>query len=157
VNRFTAADVLAARDRSEIAVLGARVTIVVRADETGGVVGAVDYRMPAHYTGPPAHIHPDFDEIFMVREGSLTFRVGDERRVAGPDDTAIVPGSVAHTFANQAATPARVTIIMTPGGFESYFEEIAPLIVDGKPDVEAISKLSERYGVITVGPPLGAT
>jgi len=157
VNRFTTAYVLAGADRPEVAVLGALVTIVVRAEETGGVIGAVDYRMPPHYVGPPAHIHPDFDEIFLMREGSLTFRVGDERRVAAPGDTAVVPGNVPHTFANQAAEPARVTILVMPGGFESYFEELPPLIVDGKPNLEAIGKLSESYGVTTVGPPLSQT
>jgi hypothetical protein len=110
--------------------------------------------MPPHYAGPPAHVHPDFDEIFMVEEGSLTFRVGDERRNAGAGDTVVVPGDVAHTFANPAAEPARFKIIFAPGGFESYFEEIPPLIVDGKPDIEAIGKLSESYGVTTVGPPI---
>jgi hypothetical protein len=115
----------------------------------------IDYRMPPRYAGPPADIHPDFDEIFMVRERSLTFRVRDERRGAGPGDTVVVPGSVAHIFANLAAEPARFTIIITPGGFESYFEEITPLIFDGKPDIEAIGRLAESYGVVTVGPPLG--
>jgi mannose-6-phosphate isomerase-like protein (cupin superfamily) len=142
VNRFTSAGVLAAGDRPVIAVLGARVTIAVRSGETGGAIGVIDYRMPPRYAGPPAHIHPDFDEIFMVQEGSLTFRVGDERRGAGPGDTVVVPRSVAHTFANLAAEPPRFTIIITPGGFESYFEEITPLIVDGKPDSEAIGRLS---------------
>jgi mannose-6-phosphate isomerase-like protein (cupin superfamily) len=155
VNRFTTADVLAAGDRPVIAVLGTRVTIVARSGETGGALGVVDYRMPAHCAGPPAHIHPDFDEVFMVHEGSLTFRVGDERRVAGPGDPIVVPGSVPHTFANLAADAARFTIICAPGGFESYFERVPMLIVDGKPDIEAIGKLSETYGVTTVGPPLG--
>jgi hypothetical protein len=134
--------------------MGARVTIVARNGETGGALGVVGYRMPPHYAGPPAHIHADFDEVFMVHEGSLTFP--SAMSGAGPGDTVVVPGSVPHTFANLAADAAWFTIIFAPGGFESYFDRVPMLIVDGKPDIEAIGKLSDSYGVTTVGPPLGA-
>ena len=45
-------------------------------------------------------------------------------------------------------------IVITPGGFESYFREVATLVANGPPDREAIQKLSEQYGVTVVGPPL---
>jgi quercetin dioxygenase-like cupin family protein len=155
MHRFTAAAVLAAAQRS-VAVLGeARATILADAKETGGAAGMVDYRMPPGYIGPPAHVHPTFDEIFFVAEGALTFRVGDDQPTADTGDTVVVPGAVPHTFANFASAAARVMIVLTPGGFESYFLELARLFASGAPDREAIQKLSEQYGVTTVGPPLG--
>jgi mannose-6-phosphate isomerase-like protein (cupin superfamily) len=155
MHRFTTAALLAAARRTEVVLGEARVTILAGADETSGVAGMVDYRMPPGYIGPPAHVHPTFDEIFFLREGTLTFRLGDDQATAESGDTVVVPGAVPHTFANLSGASARVMIMIAPGGFESYFQEVAPLVAGGPPDREAIQKLSEQYGVTTVGPPLG--
>ena len=153
--RFTTAALLAAAQRTVVVLGEARVTILARADETGGAAGMVDYRMPPGYIGPPAHVHPTFDEIFFIPDGTLTFRLEDDQRIAGSGDTVVVPGAVPHTFANLSGASARVMIIFAPGGFESYFQEVVPLVAGGVPDRKAIQRLSERYGVTTVGPPLG--
>jgi len=155
MHRFTAAALLAAAQRTVVVLGEARATILAGADETGGAVGMVDYRMPPGYKGPPAHIHPTFDEIFFIAEGALTFRLGDDQPTANTGDTVVVPGAVPHTFANFGGAAARVMIVLAPGGFESYFQELANLFAGGAPDREAIQKLSEQYGVTTVGPPLG--
>ena len=39
--------------------------------------------VPPH-GGPPPHIHRNEDETFYVLDGTPTFRLGDERIVAGP-------------------------------------------------------------------------
>jgi quercetin dioxygenase-like cupin family protein len=155
MHRFTTAALLAAAQHTVVVFGDARVTILAGAEETGGVAGMVDYRMPPGYMGPPAHVHPTFDEIFFILEGALTFRLGDDQRIAETGDTAVVPGSVPHTFANLSGAAARVVMVFAPGGFESYFLEAAALLAGGTPDRKAIQKLTERYGVTTVGPPLG--
>ena len=132
----------------------ARVKILAGAAETGGAVALLDYRMPGHSQGPPAHVHPGFDEIFCVIEGTLTVRHGEEIQTAESGGTLVVPGSVPHTFANLAAAPARVIEAITPAGFESYFREAAVLLANGAPGHDAIRELAERYGVENVGPPL---
>jgi quercetin dioxygenase-like cupin family protein len=154
MHRFTTAALLAAGQRTVVVSGEAQVTILAGAEETGGAVGMVDYQMPPGYIGPPAHVHPTFDEIFFIAEGGLTFRLGDDQPIAETGDTLVVPGAVPHTFANLSGAAARVMILFAPGGFESYFQEAASLLV-GAPDREAIQKLSEQYGVTTVGPPLG--
>jgi mannose-6-phosphate isomerase-like protein (cupin superfamily) len=154
MNRVQTAAVIAATPDREIALGDARVTILAGASETGGACAVLDYRMPAHYAGPPAHVHLEFDEIFSVIEGRLTIRIADELHEAGPGDTIVVPGSVPHTFANRTTEGARVVIVLTPGGFESYFSEVAPLLAGGSPDLQAVGALAERYGVTTVGPGL---
>jgi quercetin dioxygenase-like cupin family protein len=147
--------VLAATPEREIALGGARVRILAGAADTGGACAVLDYRMPAGYAGPPAHVHPGFDEIFSVVAGELTVRLDDDVVLARPGDTVVVPGTTAHTFANLTSDEARVLMVFTPGGFESYFEELAALLADQPPDGDAIGKLAERHGVRTVGPPLG--
>jgi mannose-6-phosphate isomerase-like protein (cupin superfamily) len=136
-------------------VLGdARVKILAGAAQTGGAVALLEYRMPGHYHGPPAHVHPGFGEIFWVIEGALTVRFGEEVQTAGTGGTLVVPGAVPHTFANLAAAPAQVMLAITPGGFESYFDEVASLLAGGPPDPDALRELAGRYGVENVGPPL---
>ena len=38
-----------------------------------------------------------------------------------------VPGGVTHTFANRQDEPATMLVIMTPAGFEGYFQDMSAL------------------------------
>ena len=154
MDRCPAPVFVAAGGHHEVAVGDARVKVLAGAAETGGSVALLDYRMPGHYQGPPAHVHPGFDEIFCVIEGTLTVRHGDEVKAAESGGTLVVPGPVPHTFANLAAAPARVMLAIMPAGFESYFDQIAALLASGPPDPDAMKALAARYGVENVGPPL---
>jgi quercetin dioxygenase-like cupin family protein len=42
-----------------------------------------------------AHSHPHEQLVWIVR-GKMDFRIGDERRVMGPGDVAVIPGGVEH-------------------------------------------------------------
>lgn len=42
-----------------------------------------------------AHRHPH-EQIFWMLKGRMEFRLGDERRVCGPGDVAVIPGGVEH-------------------------------------------------------------
>jgi mannose-6-phosphate isomerase-like protein (cupin superfamily) len=84
-----------------------------------------DYTAPAGFPGPPLHVHPLFDETFLVLEGQLTVRVGDDVTHLAPGGTAFVPGAVPHTFANTGPEPVRFLLVCSPGGFEDYFRAVA--------------------------------
>jgi quercetin dioxygenase-like cupin family protein len=49
--------------------------------------------------GPSLHRHP-YEEIFVVHEGSGTFRVGDAEVEAGAGDVVVVPARTPHGFVN---------------------------------------------------------
>jgi quercetin dioxygenase-like cupin family protein len=42
-----------------------------------------------------AHSHPH-EQIFWMLKGKMEFRLGDERKVCGPGDVAVIPGGVEH-------------------------------------------------------------
>jgi quercetin dioxygenase-like cupin family protein len=42
-----------------------------------------------------AHSHPH-EQIFWMLKGKMEFRLGDERKVCGPGDMAVIPGGVEH-------------------------------------------------------------
>lgn len=96
--------------------------------------------------GPPMHIHDREDETFIVREGHVTFYVGDQQIDAPAGTVAMLPRGVPHTFALHGET-ARLTVICTPGGFEGMFDAI-PLPVD----MAVAEAAFARFGIRAVGP-----
>ena len=60
----------------------------------------------------------------------------------------VKPRRVFHAFWNAGNVPVRFLEIITPGGFERYFDELVQLVSrDGPPDMEAIVALAARYGL----------
>jgi mannose-6-phosphate isomerase-like protein (cupin superfamily) len=84
-----------------------------------------DYSAPPHFAGPPLHVHPGFDETFLVLEGRVEVTVRDQQVELTAGGAAFVSGAVPHTFSNLGADRTRFLLICTPGGFEDYFRGIA--------------------------------
>jgi quercetin dioxygenase-like cupin family protein len=97
-------------------------TWLVTGEESGGAYFSMLAIVPPQ-GGPPPHTHRDEDETFYVLEGSPTFRLGDERTVAGPGDFVNVPKGVLHNFRNLSDAPMRMIVTFTPAGIEKFFEE----------------------------------
>ena len=131
-------------------ILGGSITVRLHSEETEGQLGLIEQIVPGGYPGPPTHVHPDFDETFYVIEGTLGFRIGDRAHEAGPGTIAFVPRGTPHTFANASAKPARSLVLVTPGGFERYFEELIALIArtGGIPPEEELRDLGIAFGSI---------
>ena len=119
-----------------IEVLGNRLVIKAAAPR----VTLVDYTAPPGFAGPPLHVHTGFDEVFVVLEGTLTTRVGDETHEVGPGGTVFVAGDTPHTFTNATGDPLRVLVICAPGGFEDYFRGLAA------GDEDAAARAAARAG-----------
>jgi mannose-6-phosphate isomerase-like protein (cupin superfamily) len=73
-------------------------------------------------TGPGAHSHDAQDEVFVVTQGTMWFRIGDEW-VEAPTGTFLrIPAGVRHDFENRGAAPATAFNVFVPGGhFEAGF------------------------------------
>jgi mannose-6-phosphate isomerase-like protein (cupin superfamily) len=96
-------------------------SVLLRSEETGGRLAAIEITVAAWWGGPPLH-HHDFDEAFYVLAGELTFQVGDAFATAGPGALAFAPRGVHHTLANLSGAEARYLLVCTPGGFERRFD-----------------------------------
>ena len=97
--------------------------VVIKAATDGQLV--CEYTAPPHFAGPPLHIHPGFDETFVMLDGTLEVRVGDEIAQLVPGASAFISGEEPHTFANPSSQPGRFLVVCTPGGFEQYFRALA--------------------------------
>jgi mannose-6-phosphate isomerase-like protein (cupin superfamily) len=97
-------------------------TFLVTGEESAGAYFSMLAVVPP-LGGPPPHIHLNEDETFYVLDGTPSFRLGDERFVAGPGDFVNVPKGVVHNFRNFSDEPMRMILTFTPAGIEKFFEE----------------------------------
>jgi uncharacterized cupin superfamily protein len=100
-----------------------------------------------------SHRHSRIEEQFYVIDGEMELRAGDELVVGTPGTFVSVPPGTAHAFANRTQSPARMLLVCTPPGHESYFVELAAILArDGKPDPDEIAALRARFDTTQVSP-----
>ena len=84
--------------------------------------------------GAPLHAHADVDEIFIVIEGTLDFRLGDERYKVEANHTIAIPAGVPHAFVAVGPRPVRMYTFMPRNRAiaeaTTYFEGAAPAGAD---------------------------
>ena len=127
--------------------LGAR--LMVDAETARGGFALVEHPIAPRALAAPLHRHANEDEYSYVLEGRVGVQLGDETLEAGPGDLVLKPRGQWHAFWNPGDEPARVLEIISPAGFERYFEEIAPLLPPNRaePDVAALAQVRARYGL----------
>lgn len=88
--------------------------------QPGGVVAA-------------AHVHPQQEERFQVLKGTVGFRLGRKRIVAGPGRRITVPAGTPHKFWNEGVDEAHFVCEVRPAlQFEQLIETMFGLAADGK-------------------------
>jgi quercetin dioxygenase-like cupin family protein len=136
-----------------------RMTIKATAETTNRAFGLVESWMAPGFS-PPLHVHRREDESFYVLEGELTMRCGERTFRAAAGAFVFLPRDVPHTFVVEGDTPARMLTLLTPGGGEGVFidggrrPEHDGLPPATAPDIEALKRVSARYEVEIVGPPM---
>ena len=94
-------------------------------------------------------MHEHEDEYSYVTQGRVGVQLGDEALIAGPGELVFKPRGQWHAFWNAGDEPARLLETISPGGFERYFEEIAPLLPPQQPapDIDGLMAAQARYGL----------
>lgn len=107
---------------------------------------------------PPAHVHRDEDEAFLVLAGSIEVTVGDATVAVGPGGFAFGPRGVPHTYAVTSEL-AHLLVISSPSGAERFFRavgqaaETLALPEPAEPDVAAVVATAARHGITILPPP----
>lgn len=135
--------------------LGVHYKTILTTDATNGAMSITDSVSPPG-SGPPRHIHHDADETFIMLTGDSEFWLDGERFARGPGQTAFVPRGTEHTFRVVSDVPARHLVILTPGGFEGFFAEMAAGQFRIPQDMPEITEIASRYQLTFTGPPLSA-
>ncbi|WP_346619839.1 cupin domain-containing protein [Blastococcus montanus] len=72
--------------------LGELMTVLATAEQTGGAFSVLEERLPRG-AEPPPHVHHREDESFLVLDGELTVRVGDDVFHARPAPSCSAPAT----------------------------------------------------------------
>src|SRR6476660_2988219 len=114
-------------------------------EETGGGFSLVEHPMPPRRLAAPVHKHSREDEYSFVLEGRMGALLGDDVVYAEVGDLAFKPRDQWHTFWNAGDTPCRILEIISPGGFELYFDELGALLQSPDFSPEQVGELAARY------------
>jgi quercetin dioxygenase-like cupin family protein len=118
------------------------VTVRVRSEHTNQVMAVLEETLvPRAFVTP--HVHQN-DVWVYVLSGELGVLVGDAVATAHAGDWALKPRNVQHAMWNAGPEPARIVEVLTPGGAERWFEEIAAL-ADG--DRAGFDAACRRHGI----------
>jgi mannose-6-phosphate isomerase-like protein (cupin superfamily) len=121
------------------------VRFMIDGDESGGGFSLVEHPMSARALAAPLQRHAREDEYSYVLEGRMGALLGDEELVAGPGDLVFKLRNQWHTFWNAGDEPARILEIISPAGFEQYFDQLVELGGSTQPDPQVLAELSARY------------
>ena len=103
--------------------LGTLDSLLATSSDTNGVYSVILRFAPKGFS-PPPHTHEREDTGFLILDGRVTLRVGDEEEVVGPNDYRFAPRAIPHWFRVESET-ARFLEILSPGGFESFHQALS--------------------------------
>src|ERR1700745_719640 len=123
------------------------VRFLIDGSEAGERFSLVEHPMSPRALAAPLHRHTREDEYSFVLEGRMGALLGDDAVEAGPGDLVFKPRDQWHTFWNAGDEVCRILEIISPAGFERFFQELSDLggVLAADPDV--VAQLSERYGL----------
>jgi quercetin dioxygenase-like cupin family protein len=167
---LTAAKTLGPRDGKAGFLGSIGVRFMIDGDESGGGFSLVEHPMSPRALAAPLHRHRREDEYSYVLEGRVGALLGDDVVEGGPGDLIFKPRDQWHTFWNASDEPARILEIISPAGFERFFEELVDLggVTQANPDEigalcgryqlemapDSIPELVQRFGLRFPGEPI---
>jgi quercetin dioxygenase-like cupin family protein len=127
--------------------MGTTYRVITSLQDGGGVISVADSTSPAGF-GPPRHMHSGEDEALVVLSGALEWWLEGE--------TVFIPRGAEHAWRVIGDAPCRHLVVVTPGGLEGFFVEMAEKGYRIPEDMEAVSESAARHHMTFTGPPLGA-
>lgn len=121
--------------------------ILAGAESTDGSFSICEATEPPG-SAAPLHVHHAEAEAFYVLEGEIELTCGEETLSAGAGDFVYAPKGVPHKYAVIGHQPARVLLLFSRSGFESFFLEGGTPIEEppaGPPDPEEFQRLVRKY------------
>ena len=122
-------------------VSGEKITFIQTSADTDGELLEIELELAADGAVPGAHIHPEQEERFEVIEGTMSFRLGLKKIVAGPGDVVTVPAGARHKFSNGGDEPVEVRVEVRPAlKMEDLLCNTVALATEGKTNRKGMPK-----------------
>ena len=137
-------------DEGRLAQLGSiGVRFIVDSVDSGGAFSLVEHPIPPRKLAAPLHRHHREDEYTVVLSGEIGVLLGDDVVFGAPGDVIFKPRGQWHTFWNAGSDPALVLEIISPAGFEVYFQQFSDLLdAEGSPpDPVKAGEIADRFGL----------
>ena len=126
---------------------GLGVTFKVPGADSNGGFALVEHPLKPRALAAPLHRHSREDEYSFVLRGRIGALLGGRVVYGQPGDLIYKPRSEWHTFWNAGDDDASLLEIISPAGFERYFEELITLFPAGRPEPAKIGPIAARYGL----------
>jgi mannose-6-phosphate isomerase-like protein (cupin superfamily) len=120
---------------------------MIDGEDAHGRFSVVEHPMSPRALAAPLHRHTREDEYSYVLEGRVGALLGDDALVASPGDLIVKPRNQWHTFWNAGDEPARILEIISPAGFERFFDELVDLGGVTRAEPQILAGLCARYGL----------
>src|SRR5215475_7255397 len=123
------------------------VRFMIDGSESDERFSLVEHPMSPRALAAPLHLHTREDEYSYVLQGRMGALLGDDVVEAGPGDLVFKPRNQWHTFWNAGDEPCRILEIISPAGFELFFQQLVDMGGVTQADPEALARLNESYGL----------
>ncbi len=143
--KATGAKVVGPRDGKAGFLGSIGVRFMIDGEESGGGFSLVEHPMSARALAAPLHKHTLEDEYSYILTGRVGALLGDHVLEGGPGDLIFKPRNQWHTFWNAGDEPARILEIISPAGFEKFFEELSDMSGVTQAPPEKMMDLMGRY------------
>jgi mannose-6-phosphate isomerase-like protein (cupin superfamily) len=142
--------VIGPRDGKFVDLRSVGVRFMIWGAESGGGFSLVEHPIPPRTLVAPLHLHEREDEYSYVLEGRMGAQLGDDVVYAEAGDLVFKPRNQWHTFWNAGDTPCRLLEIISPAGFEHFFNELGEQMAAAQAvsvaSVPDVAGLAARYG-----------
>lgn len=135
---------------------------LVTPSESAGLDVAVVTQPPG--TATPLHRHTREAEAFLLLEGTMLYRAGEQIYELAAGDFLYLPSGMPHAFRVTGRAPVRFVGFTAPGGLFDLYDEVGiPATAHRLPGADGQSldvelarwrSAGPRYGLEVVGPPI---
>src|SRR6186997_2729673 len=123
------------------------VRFMIDGPDAGERFSLVEHPMSPRALAAPLHLHTREDEYSYVLTGRMGALLGDDVVEAGPGDLVYKPRNQWHTFWNAGDEPCRILEIISPAGFEKFFEELVDMGGVAQAEPQVMAELCGRYAL----------
>jgi quercetin dioxygenase-like cupin family protein len=126
---------------------GLGIRFMITGAQSGGGFTLLEQPLAPRALAAPLHRHSREDEYSFVLTGRIGARLGDEVVYGEPGDLIFKPRGQWHTYWNATDTESRMLEIISPAGFEGYFDQLIGLFAGGRPAPDVAAGVAARYGL----------
>jgi mannose-6-phosphate isomerase-like protein (cupin superfamily) len=130
----------------QFTVMGAKTMYKATAEDTRGAYSlAIETTLP--HSGLPLHVHHREDEAMYILEGEYEIQCGDRTIRATKGTFVFLPRDVPNRFENVTDAPGSYIYITSPGGFETFMEQMSKAAASDPVDMGKVSQAMRKNGI----------